>query len=317
MRQTITILCVIATCSSFALTGCSQNADNIPVYQYGLMKPLNGSLGMHTVKRGDTLWSISQSYDVNLRDLLEKNKLVAPYRLKSGSRLLIPAPSKYKVRAGDTLYKVSRIFETTTTDVASLNKLKSPYALKIGQVLRIPSPYIAPKKNTVSSAPKEEFKSATVAKVDKETLPEAKVVQLQNTAPNTANKKLALAGKNSFIKPVSGKVISRFGPKADGLHNDGINIQAPRGSTVRVADKGVVVHSGNEIEGYGNMVLVRHANGYLSAYAHMDKSIVKKGDVVSRGQAIGTVGATGSIKTPQLHFEIRKGRDAINPETII
>ncbi len=124
-------------------------------------------------------------------------------------------------------------------------------------------------------------------------------------------------GKISFIKPVSGKVISGFGPKADGLHNDGINIKAARGDAVRAAGSGVVVYSGKQLEGYGNMVLIRHANGYLTAYAHMDKMLIKNGSKVKRGQAIGTVGSTGNVKSPQLHFEIRKGRNAINPTSLL
>jgi murein DD-endopeptidase MepM/ murein hydrolase activator NlpD len=120
-----------------------------------------------------------------------------------------------------------------------------------------------------------------------------------------------------FLKPVGGQIISGYGGKADGLHNDGVNIKATRGDAVRAAEQGVVVYNGNQIEGYGNMVLIRHADGFMTAYAHMDKMLVKKGERVSRGQTIGTVGSTGHVSTPQLHFEIRKGKDAVNPAQYI
>jgi len=115
------------------------------------------------------------------------------------------------------------------------------------------------------------------------------------------------------MRPVDGKIISNFGPKQGGLHNDGINIRAPKGTPVRAAQNGVVVYSGNDLEGYGNLILVRHQNNMMSAYAHLDKTLIKRGDTVKQGQSIGTVGSTGQVNTPQLHFEIRKGTKALNP----
>lgn len=119
---------------------------------------------------------------------------------------------------------------------------------------------------------------------------------------------------SKFLKPVEGKILSDFGPKASGLHNDGINIAASRGTNVRAAENGVVVYAGNELKGSGNLVLIRHEDQWFTAYAHMEDMAVKKGDVVARGQTIGSVGTTGSVNEPQLHFEIRRGNDAINPK---
>lgn len=120
--------------------------------------------------------------------------------------------------------------------------------------------------------------------------------------------------KDTFLWPVQGRVISRYGPKAGGLHNDGVNIAAPRGTAVRAAENGVVVYSGSDLKGFGNMVLVKHADGYVTAYAHTSDVLVQRGDRVRRGQAIARVGSTGNVDRPQLHFEIRKGRKAINPQ---
>ena len=110
-------------------------------------------------------------------------------------------------------------------------------------------------------------------------------------------------------------MISRFGPKAGGLHNDGLNIAAPRGTPIRAAENGVVVYAGSELEGFGNMVLLKHADGYVTAYAHAADVLVDRGDTVRRGQAIARIGSTGNVDRPQLHFEIRKGRRAIDPKT--
>jgi murein DD-endopeptidase MepM/ murein hydrolase activator NlpD len=120
-------------------------------------------------------------------------------------------------------------------------------------------------------------------------------------------------GSGKFLWPVNGKVVSPFGPKDGGLHNDGINIAAPLGTPVRAADNGVVVYAGNELRGFGNLLLVRHAGGWVSAYAHCDALLVKRGQEVKRGQVIARVGQTGNVAAPQLHFELRKGAQAINP----
>ena len=113
--------------------------------------------------------------------------------------------------------------------------------------------------------------------------------------------------------PVSGTILSEFGPKSGGLHNDGINIAAAKGTAVRAADEGTVAYAGNELKGFGNLVLVRHADGWMTAYAHLDRMDVDRGAPVKRGQIIGTVGATGNVRAPQLHFELRRGSRAVDP----
>jgi murein DD-endopeptidase MepM/ murein hydrolase activator NlpD len=125
------------------------------------------------------------------------------------------------------------------------------------------------------------------------------------------------SGKGPFVWPVQGKVINTFGSSTDGLKNDGINIAAPSGSPVVAAADGVVAYAGNELRGFGNMILIRHEGGYVTAYAHNDSLLVKKGDKVKRGQIIARVGATGAVFGPQLHFEIRKGTQPVDPMTYL
>jgi murein DD-endopeptidase MepM/ murein hydrolase activator NlpD len=116
-----------------------------------------------------------------------------------------------------------------------------------------------------------------------------------------------------FRWPVRGRVIAGFGPKPNGLQNDGINLAVPEGTPIKAADDGVVAYAGNELKGYGNLVLVRHSNGFVTAYAHASEIMVKRGDTVKRGQVIAKSGQTGNVTSPQLHFEIRKGATPVDP----
>lgn len=120
-----------------------------------------------------------------------------------------------------------------------------------------------------------------------------------------------------FLTPVKGSIISGFGPKPGGQHNDGLNIAASKGTPVVAADNGVVAYSGNELRGFGNLLLIRHADGWVTAYAHLDRIDVERGAEVKRGQRIGAVGQSGGVPTPQLHFEVRKGSQAVDPKGML
>jgi murein DD-endopeptidase MepM/ murein hydrolase activator NlpD len=117
----------------------------------------------------------------------------------------------------------------------------------------------------------------------------------------------------TFRWPVRGKVITGYGAKTNGKSNDGINVAVPEGTPVKAAEDGVVAYSGNELKGYGNLILVRHSNGYVTAYAHASELLVKRGDTIKRGQVIAKSGQSGEVGSPQLHFEIRKGSQPVDP----
>ncbi len=121
---------------------------------------------------------------------------------------------------------------------------------------------------------------------------------------------------NSFRWPVKGRVIAEFGARPDGGHNDGIDVAVPQGTSVKAAENGVVAYAGNELKGYGNLVLIRHANNWVSAYANNEELLVKRGDKVRRGQIIAKAGATGAVSQPQVHFELRKGSRPGRPDQI-
>ena len=135
-----------------------------------------------------------------------------------------------------------------------------------------------------------------------------------NQAPPAAMSPDIPAATGHFIWPVKGRLISGFGPTDNGLHSDGINIAAPAGTQVRAVDNGLVAYAGSELKGFGNLLLIRHSDGLITAYAHNGKLLVAKGDVVKQGQVVATVGKTGNVESPQLHFEVRQGTQAVDPE---
>src|ERR1700761_4822974 len=124
-------------------------------------------------------------------------------------------------------------------------------------------------------------------------------------------------GPAAFAWPINGKVIADFGATSNGGHNDGINIAAAEGTPIHAAAAGTVTYAGNELKGYGNLVLIRHDNGFVTAYAHAERMLVARGDSVTKGQVIAYAGATGDVSTPQLHFEIRQGVKPLNPRILL
>ena len=119
--------------------------------------------------------------------------------------------------------------------------------------------------------------------------------------------------ESGFQWPLAGELLSGFGPKPDGLHNDGVTIAAAVGTPVVAADNGVVAYAGNELRGYGNLVLIRQDGDWVTAYGHSERLLVRRGDRVRAGQRITTVGNSGAVGEPQLHFEIRRGAVAVDP----
>jgi murein DD-endopeptidase MepM/ murein hydrolase activator NlpD len=163
----------------------------------------------------------------------------------------------------------------------------------------------ATKVGTVTTEPPKE--KARLAQAT--TTPEAAVAAAE-TSVRTAEATGALP---TFRWPVRGRVVTGYGAKTNGKSNDGINVAVPEGTPVKAAEDGVVAYSGNELKGYGNLILVRHSNGYVTAYAHASELLVKRGETIKRGQIIAKSGQSGEVGSPQLHFEIRKGSSPVDP----
>jgi murein DD-endopeptidase MepM/ murein hydrolase activator NlpD len=310
-------------------------------------------VGTVRVEQGMTLYSISRANGLTVAQLAAANRIAPPYTVSTGRVLRIPGvaqarapkPSfasqeqdefasdepvkkassgRHTVRGGETLFSLGRKYGISPYAIADLNDLPHDQSLNVGQSLRLPG---GTAKSIVSKVPAAEEpdqiasddepietdnteQSLTLKKPALDLDEEVPVVKpvLQQTAEVDAAPTMG-----SMRWPVKGKIISEYGAKPNGLKNEGINIAVPEGTGVRAAESGVVAYAGNELKGYGNLVLIRHEGGWVTAYAHAKELFVKRGDIVKRGDVIAKAGQTGSVSSPQLHFEVRKGATAMDP----
>lgn len=270
--------------------------------------------GEHLVVAGDTASTVAQRYDLALRDLARANNLSPPYVIRIGQRLRlpiggVPAPAVAEQRqdargvAGPVAAKAERAEPApppprdaaAPTPPPDRKAAPAPTPPPVRKAAPAPPP---PAREAAAAPPP--IQKASVA-----------VAPARPSKPTVLPDPPPLAG--GFIWPAKGKVIARFGPLAKGRHNDGINIALPLGAPVEAAADGVVAYAGNELRGFGNLLLIKHADGWISAYAHNRELLVSRGAVVKRGQTIARAGATGSVGSPQLHFELRKGARAVDP----
>ncbi len=264
----------------------SDISNNMQNYTYIIVKP------------GDSLYRIAKNYNTSVDVLLKLNNLSEP-SIYVGQKLKVPGTSSgdngtgtpvkvqtsntnyHIVKKGETLYSISRAYNIAMNNIIDLNNLQKPYNLYIGQKL------LLNKGNEVVADNK-----AVVA-----------------TSPATTSTNLS----ESFIWPVRGTILAKFGDKLKENYHDGINIKADTGTAIKAAKTGDVAYAGNELKSYGNIVIVRHPNNWLSIYAYCDEIKVKVGDKVKQGDIIATVGSTGNVTSPQLYFSIREGRKAVDP----
>ena len=273
----------------------------------------------HIVQQGDTLLAISRIYGVDQSSLASVNNLKPPYALKNGQRLILPGRIDANVAAmppeQQDIYTAPTASNAATGGSMSVEQLPAPTSSQ------------APKQQPPKQQPAEPSTAPSAPEVSEPLAPEKPAPKTTATKPADTEVAAIPAqpepaqpepapgprGSERFLWPVKGKVISNFGPKKGGLNNDGINIAAPEGTSVIAADNGVVAYAGNELRGFGNLLLIRHADGWVTAYAHNEKLLVKRGEKVKRGQTIAQIGSTGNVSAPQLHFEIRKGTDPVDP----
>jgi murein DD-endopeptidase MepM/ murein hydrolase activator NlpD len=286
----------------------------------------------YRIEAGDTLSKIARQYGVEMRLIAAANDLVAPYTIYPGQMLWIPDP--FSVAAAPVNADLPPVNVAVpsgsaprSTPIARENLTPppgepQPMTAPLSRPQPAPAPLSQPPMQQSQQLPPPQAMSPQ--SMPREVMPEpvtapqpleqAQPVQIASLPPEpkplTAPPPRAAA---RFIWPVKGKVLSGFGPAAKGLHNDGINIAAAPGAQVKAADNGVVAYAGNELKGFGNLLLIKHADGWITAYAHNDKLLVKRGDEVLQGQVISTVGRTGNVDQPQLHFEIRQGTQSVDP----
>jgi murein DD-endopeptidase MepM/ murein hydrolase activator NlpD len=242
--------------------------------------------GFLIVKPNQTLYSLAQMHGVPMQELIDKNELKAPYFLKAGQKLIISKPRKLENP------KVEIEKEEVTQKVAI------PFAIK-------------PNNSTIATLIKENNKDIVEKPKEKKILAGRPSKDKELVKGKRVN---IVTAKENFVWPVQGAVISKFGPKDGGLRNDGINISSPENTPIRAISSGVVVYTGNQVGGYGNLSIIKHDNGIISTYAHQKNILVQKGDKIQKGQIIGYVGSTGNVSSPQLHLVMRKGKKPVNPE---
>ena len=325
MRRAIAPIC-LAALAALAAGGCARSGPPAPVefatpvVASGQVQQVGPGATRTTVQAGENLYAVARRTTVPVRDLIEANGLGPPFKVAVGQSLVVPAAQTHLVQPGETIYSISRALGADTTEIARANALQPPYALKVGQLVKVPRAGAAPlpaaePATHAPAAPAPAAKPAAPVTVAPLAPPPAAPVpspEPERTAALTPPPPPP-RGAAQFLWPVRGKLISHYGAKPGGLYNDGINVAAPRGSPVHAVDNGVVVYAGNELKGYGNLLLVRHAGGWVSAYAHNEELLVGRGAQVHRGQLIAKVGATGNVSEPQLHFELRQGSGPVDP----
>ncbi|QDO98837.1 peptidoglycan DD-metalloendopeptidase family protein [Ferrovibrio terrae] len=266
----------------------------------------------HTVQRGETLYSISRSTGVDLYSLAQANDLPQPYSISIGQQLKVPSSTGYAVASAPAPESPSAPQEPAPRGYQADTLPVTPGATVAAPVQSDEAPNSA----GLPPIPQQAAPDTPAPAPAPAPAPQVASAPPSSAGPTADPKQdtvLPPRSGRTFSWPVRGRVLAGFGPTPDGLHNDGINIAARAGAPVIAAENGVVVYAGSELKGFGNLLLIRHADGWMTAYAHLDKQLVKKGQKVTKGQAIGTVGSTGGVSQPQLHFEIRRGTQAVDP----
>ena len=295
------------------------------------------------VGTSDTLDTLSRHYNVSPAAILQANGYKGPRALSPGQQLIIPrpttaaaapaskavaattaTPSVHVVNRGDTVLSIARRNHVSIAELAKANNLDRSAKLKLGMKLTVPGaktaavtpaaqPGAGAQPATASASPATKLAAVTPKPQEKTQLAQATTTPAELSTETPVKATEATGALPTFRWPVRGKVITSYGAKTNGKANEGINLSVPEGTPVRAAEDGVVGYSGNELKSYGNLVLVRHSNGYVTAYAHASEVLVKRGDAIKRGQIIAKSGQSGEVGSPQLHFEIRKGSSPVDP----
>lgn len=242
--------------------------------------------GTYTVKTGDSLYQIARVRNLNIVEFQRVNGITDPRRVMPGTVLKVPAGTT--VAAVEPDRSTSRTMTDAPASIA-VPAGEPQYSAPPASSVR-PDVINSPSTPSTAAAPKSDKVAVAAPQAEKQ------------------------AGTGDRLRwPVIGRVIAGFGGRPDGTHNDGINLSVPLGADVHSAESGVVAYAGSELKGYGNLILVRHDNGWVTAYAHNDELLVKRGDKVGRGQVIAKAGKTGTVDQPQLHFELRQGSRPVDP----
>ncbi|MGA0600371.1 peptidoglycan DD-metalloendopeptidase family protein [Caulobacter sp. KR2-114] len=321
-----------------------RRAPEAPKYAVnGKVVASSGVFMEYEVSKGDHVDALAREFSTTRKAIVEANRLRPPYAVKPGQIIKIPVSKAYVVEAGDTLNLIAKRFEVEVAELTELNHV-SRRSLEPGQKIALPatahdrgpirvagpSEYAEappPRRQTYTPPPQaytppsqnpygghtytpggETNLPASGGQVATNLPPRAMPPgrpQIPDTSPTLSDAEISKAARGRFIWPVRGDLLGRFGPTGVGRRNDGLDIKAAQGTVVRAAADGDVVYAGDQVPGFGNLVLVKHADGWVTAYAHLDRLSVQMRQTVTQGQEIGQVGISGGVTEPQLHFEVR------------
>lgn len=286
--------------------------------------------GGYVVQKGDTLSRVARKTGTQFSTLARINGLTSPYVIRVGQRLQLPdmtpssTPEETVIESPKDAKQAPAPKEVAAVAVQPVPEVRPIPAASPSMAMSGSASYRPlaerdppPKPEVIATSP-----AAAAPRTPSPTLapplPEPAPIP-QNVAmvvpPQTSVPSESPVSGSGFVWPVSGEVIAGFGTYGKEQHNDGINIKVPMDTPVKAAADGTVVYVGNELRGFGNLLLIKHANGWMSAYAHNDALLVKKGDIVKRGQVIARSGDSGGVSPPQLHFELRRGVRPVDPAT--
>lgn len=248
----------------------------------------------HRVRENESLYDIATLYQVPLRALIDQNHLEPPYALTPGAQITLPPPRMHRVERGESFEDIARAYNVDLRSLALLNRIQPPYEVQVGQQIVLPAmardqPVIAPPT------------------------PPAGAMSLANNPVSETPALQALpTGSGQFAWPLRGQVVARFGPQPGGARLDGIEIAGREGDAVAAAAEGDVVYAGSDLPAYGTLVLVRHADGFVTAYGFARRALVREGQHVRAGQSIAELGPRPDGRA-RLLFQMRRGTQAIDP----
>lgn len=247
----------------------------------------------HTVGRNESLYDIAVRYQIPIQSLIEQNRLEPPYALSPGRVIELPPPRVHVVAQGESFEDVARVENIDRRSLALLNRMSEPYVVRPGDQLVLPALPGAWREGAPAPPP------AT-----------------QVLPPPQQRAGVAPSSQGRFAWPLRGEVVTRFGPQAGGRTLDGIEIAAPEGAPIGAAGDGDVVYAGSDVPGYGALVLVRHADGYVTAYGYARRATVREGQRVRAGQTLAEVGRASDGRSVLL-FQVRQGAQAVDPAPLL
>ncbi len=277
----------------------------------------------YIIRPGDTLGRVSNATGAGADEIARANGLQPPFTLLAGRRLSIPGGRYHLVRGGESGIAIARAYGVPWTRVVEANGLVEPFILRAGQRVLIPGLAAAapPPSSAAERAARftldiDDILTGGEPALAVNKTPARPAPTAARVLPSTAAIAPPARLTGGFVWPVDGRIVSRFGPgTATGERQNGVNIATPLGTPVRATADGVVAYVGTDIKALGGLVIVKHGGNWTSVYGYAARLLVQRGQAVKKGQPLAVSGQTGAAERPAVHFELRKGRTPVDPQS--